>query len=455
MKICVFNGSPKGDAGITLQYARYMEKKISGHEYVYFNIAHDIKKIENDTAYFNGIMEAVKSSDGVVWAFPLYVLLVHAGLKRFIELIWERKMEAVFKGKYTALIATSIHFFDNTAINYMHAVCDDLEMQFAGYFSADMEDFLHEKQRGDFLVFAEAFLNTIAAQTPMLRTYLPIRQEKVVYMPQTPASPLDMRGKKAVILTDSTDETTNIGKMVERFRLLTGADVIDISKIKILSSCIGCIHCGLDNECVFHGKDDIEKIYESLDGYDIIIYAGEIRDRYLSARWKTFHDRRFFKTHQPHYTGKQVGYLVSGPLSQNQNLYEILDAMTQITFSNLCGVLTDEYTSGEIDSRMDGFAKKMIDLSVQNYIQPDTFLGVGGFKLFRDDMWGRLRFPFRMDHLYYKKHGLYDFPQKNLKSRLQNSLMLFLSKFPKVKKEIQLHTKEFMVQPYKKILQEK
>lgn len=454
MKICVLNGSPKGEAGTTVQYARYMQKKNPGHEFVYFNIAQDIKKIEKDEAFFHSIMEAVESSDGVIWAFPLYVMLVHAHYKRFIELIWERGAENAFRGRYATLIASSIHFFDNTALNYMHAVCDDLQMQFTGYFSADMQDFMDEKRRGDFLVFARDFLDCMAAKTVMPKIYLPLSSDKNSYIPVNPAAPLDIRGQKVVVVTDSTDKNENIGKMVERFSFLTNADVIDISEISILASCQGCIGCGFDNECVFHGKDDIEKTYGAIATYDVIVYAGTMKDRYLSARWKMFFDRRFFKTHQPHYTGKQIGFLVSGPMRHNQNLLELFEALAQMEFSNFCGILTDEYVSSqEIDQRMDGFAKRMIDFSVQKYISPHTFLGVGGFKLFRDDMWGRLRFPFRLDHRYYKKQGLYDFPQKNLKSRFQNAFLLFLIKFPKIKKQIREKMKDYMVQPYVKILE--
>jgi multimeric flavodoxin WrbA len=453
MKICVLNGSPKGEAGITVQYARYMQKKLPDNEYVYFNIAHDIKKIEKDESFFQGIMEAVETSDGVVWAFPLYVMMVHAHYKRFIELVFERGRADSFRGKYAALVASSIHFYDNTAINYMHAVCDDLKMSFCGYFSADMHDFLEEKKRTDFLIFAQNFLDCMAAKTDLPKTYEPVSTEKINYTPALPDSSLDVKGQRTVILTDSAEMDENIGKMVERFRLLTNADVMDISKISILSGCLGCIACGFDNECVFHGKDDIEKTYGAIENYDIIVYAGTIRDRYLSARWKMFIDRRFFKTHQPHYTGKQIAFLVSGPLRQNQNLLEILDALVQLEFSNFCGVLTDEYSSSEeIDRTMDGLAKRMIDYSMRKYIQPKTFLGVGGFKLFRDDMWGRLRFPFRMDHRYYKKHGLYDFPQKDIKSRFQNAFLLFLIKFPKIKKQIREKMKDYMIMPYAKIL---
>ena len=85
-------------------------------------------------------MEDVGSSDGVLWIAPVYVCLIPSQYKRFIELIHERKFESVFQGKYTAVMTTSVHFYDHTAHNYMHAVCDDLEMKYVDYFSPDMSD---------------------------------------------------------------------------------------------------------------------------------------------------------------------------------------------------------------------------------------------------------------------------------------------------------------------------
>jgi len=40
-------------------------------------------------------------------------------------------------------------------------------------------------------------------------------------------------------------------------------------------------------------------------------------------------------------------------------------------------------------------------------------LGIGGIKIFRDAIYGRLRFPFQADHKFYKENGLYNFPQKD------------------------------------------
>ncbi|MBP1700336.1 MAG: dehydrogenase (quinone), partial [Deltaproteobacteria bacterium] len=86
MKITVLNGSPKGDSSVTLQYVHFIQKKFPQHELKIVNIASQIKKIEKDQKAFQEIMDEVRSSEGVLWAFPLYYLLVSSQYKRFIEL---------------------------------------------------------------------------------------------------------------------------------------------------------------------------------------------------------------------------------------------------------------------------------------------------------------------------------------------------------------------------------
>ena len=78
----------------------------------------------------------------VLWAFPLYVMVVCSRYKRFIELIFERKAEDAFPGTYAASLSTSIHFFDQTAHAYIHAISDDLGMKYLGFYSADIKDLL-------------------------------------------------------------------------------------------------------------------------------------------------------------------------------------------------------------------------------------------------------------------------------------------------------------------------
>ncbi|MHA6534184.1 NAD(P)H-dependent oxidoreductase [Paenibacillus sp. BAC0078] len=456
MKIAVLNGSPKGEESVTVQYVKYLEKRFPQHEFIYIHVAHSLKKLESDLTFFNKAIGSVASSDGVIWAFPLYFCMVHSHYKRFIELIWERGVQDAFKDKYTASVATSLHFHDHIALNYIHSICDDLGMRYIDSFSAHMNDLMQEKVRSNLILFAENVFESIEKRNKTLRTYMPIQYSAVDYIPGEVKRTLENKGQRIVIVTDSVDQTSNIGRMVDRFRKLTQAEVIDISAIEIKGGCKGCIKCGFDNQCIYGKSDDIQKIYEQIREFDIIVYAGGMKDRYLSATWKIFIERSFFRTHQPQFTGRQMGVLISGPLSQNSNLLEHLQALIEFDGANLAGILTDEYgDSAEINERMEALAHKLVQFSAQHYLRPQTFLGIGGMKILRDDIWGNLRFVFQGDHRYFKKHGLYDFPHKKYGTRMVNSIMIPLTKLPPVKKNIRQNINKYMVIPHKNVVKNK
>lgn len=126
MNIIVLNGSPKGELSVTLQSVAYLAKLYPQHEFTVHHIAQRVRRLEKDRAAFDEVIRQIRSSDAVLWAFPLYILHVHANYKRFIELVSERHVQDAFAGKYAASLSTSIHFFDHTAHNYIHGICDDL-----------------------------------------------------------------------------------------------------------------------------------------------------------------------------------------------------------------------------------------------------------------------------------------------------------------------------------------
>ncbi len=183
MKILVLNGSPKGDLSVTLQYVHYLQKVNPGVEFITYNIAQQIRKIEKDQAFFDEIIEQVRHADGVLWAFPLYILIVHAHYKRFIELIFERGAQSAFAEKYAATLSTSIHFFDHTAHNYMHGICDDLGMRFVETFSPDMTDLLEEKGRRQLEQFGRHFMEAVQARRPYQRRYPALQPREFAYAP--------------------------------------------------------------------------------------------------------------------------------------------------------------------------------------------------------------------------------------------------------------------------------
>jgi hypothetical protein len=216
------------------------------------------------------------------------------------------------------------------------------------------------------------------------------------------------------------------------------AAVTNLSDIGIKGGCLGCIRCGYDNRCVYEGKDGfIDFFRETLEKADVLIFAGAMRDRYLSAAWKTFFDRSFFKNHTPSLVGKPIGWLISGPLSLVPNLRQIIEAYVELKQGSLAGIVTDEAGESSLTDRLiDGLAERLIAYGAAGYAGPATFLGVGGRKIFRDDIYARLRFPFQADHRYYKKSGFYDFPHKDVKGRLTSAFLMLLTRIPSVRKDI-------------------
>jgi len=457
MKVTVLNGSPKGHLSVTMQYVNFIQKKFSQHELKIVNIASQIKRIEKDEKAFQEIMDEVRSSEGVLWAFPLYVFLVSSQYKRFIELLWKKKGGNAFKNKYTALLTTSIHFFDHTAHNYMRSICEDLDMKFLGSFSAEMYDLLKEKERERLVHFAETFFQSIETRIPTLRTFQPLTYREFNYVPASSQEEIKT-DKKVILLTDGTDPQTNLGRMIERFRnsFSNGIEVINLHDLDIKGGCLGCIQCGYDYTCAYTGKDEFIEFYNTkLRTADALVFAGAIQDRYLSSRWKLFFDRGFFNTHTPSFIRKQIGFIVSGPLSQIPNLRQILEGYVEWQQANLVDFVTDEYgDSQQIDVTLQGFAKRLISSSEKDYVKPRTFLGVGGMKIFRDDVWGKLRFPFQADHRFYKTHGVYDFPQRDYKARMIATILMLLTKIPTMRKEIyRKRMREEMVKPFQKVVQ--
>lgn len=453
MNIVVLNGSPKGDLSVTLQYVRYAARKFPEHTFHIIAAAQMIRKIEKDDNAFREIIAAVKNADAVLWSFPLYFLLVCSQYKRFIELIFERKQEAAFAGKYTASLSTSVHFFDHTAHNYIHAVCDDLQMNFIGSYSAAMYDLMRKTERKRWLSFAGHFLDAAERKIPPARVYPPLTTRTGIYEPGRVETGIEAPDKRILIMKDGQQPAGNIDAMVQQLaaNFHGTADVVDLMDLDIKGGCLGCCKCGLDNVCDYQGKDGFIDFYnETVKKADIVVFAGAIHDRYLSSRWKIYFDRSFFNTHMPTLAGKQIAYLISGPLGQIPNLRQILEAYAEFQEANLAGIVTDETSdSSVIDQHLAALAGTLVSSSAAGYVGPATFFSVGGRKIFRDEIYGMLRFTFQADYRYYKKHGYFDYPQKNYKVRRMNFIMTLLTKIPSFRKKFLKILKEQMVKPVK------
>ncbi|MFZ5881082.1 MAG: NAD(P)H-dependent oxidoreductase [Chloroflexota bacterium] len=457
MKITVLNGSPKGELSITMQSVAYLAKLHPEHEFDIVHVAQRIRHFERDRAAFDKLMEQIRASDAVLWGFPLYILIVHAHYKRFIELVFERGAQNAFAGKYAAAISTSIHFFDHTAHNYIHGICDDLGMRFVDSFSPDMDDLTKKEGRQQLENFGQQFFDAVKNQIPTQRQYPPLIRREFTYQPGAAPAPLSTNGKKVVILHDEKDAESNLAKMVARCRdaFVGDVTVVNIHDIDIKSSCLGCIECGSGKKCAYTDKDGYIEFYQStVMTADILVYAGQMVDRYLSSRWKMFFDRIFFNTHTPVMIGKQVALIISGPLGQTPNLMEIFHGFFEFQGANISGVATDEYgDSADLDRLLDQLMTRTLKFSAESYVRPQTYLGVGGMKVFRDDIYGRLRFVFDADHRAYERMGIYKtFPQAEFKTALFNTFVVPLINLPPFRKQFDGMIKKEMVAPHKKVV---
>lgn len=456
MKISVLNGSPKGELSITVQYIKFIQKSFPEHKLNIINISEKIKKIENSEGYFKGIIDDINGSDAIIWAFPLYVFLVASQYKRFIELITEHHVEDVFNDKYTCVLTTSINFYDHTAHNYMHAVSDDLNMKYLGFYSAEMMDLLDEDGRKTLTTFFQNFFDDIKSKVSTSKNYDPISLKSFNYEPSINHPKINNHDKKLIIISDSNSDYSNLSLMVEKFKNIFNGNVesYNLNNIDIKGGCLGCLECSYDNVCMYQGKDGFVDFYNKLKDFDIIIFAGSLKDRYLSSKWKQFFDRGFFKTHIPIFKDKQIGFIISGALNQNTNLREIFEGYCEWQHANLVNFVTDEVgDSDNIDQQIQNLAKQVIRAAESDYIKPQTFLGVGGAKIFRDAIYGRMRFPFQADHKYYKKNGLYNFPQKDTKIRIQNMTLTLLTKIPTIRRQIyNKKMKKEMIKPFQDLI---
>jgi len=453
-QIVVLNGSPKAKQSITLQHINFFKQQHKDFDFELINISSSIKKIEKDQEYFQKIVDKMIQADAVIWSFPVYYALIPSQMKRFIELLFERCDPGTFKDKYTTSFTTSINFFDHTSHNYMHGVCEELGFQYVTSYSAHMNDFFEKDHRERMMGFFEWFIEMVNLKIKVSRKYYPVVHKTISYQSDSLGEIETTGNRKILLLTDAKKEDSNLIQMTNAFIKLSPnpVKVKNIRDIHMKNGCLGCCLCGYDNQCV--QKDDFQAFYnDNLLSADAVIIAGTVKDHYLSSMWKKFFDRSFFNGHSPVLHGKSLGFIVSGPLIQVQNLRETLEAFAENSHMRSYGFITDEYeTSEEITGRIMDFSRQFELAEQKNLEHGHRFYHVAGKKIFRDFVYSSSAV-FRADHIFYKKFGFYnDFPQKKIRKRITNAMFSFFLSIKPVRKKIHQEFIPGMVAPYKKIL---
>jgi multimeric flavodoxin WrbA len=456
MNILILNGSPKEDKiSVTMQYVKYLEKKNKDCKFITLNIGKEISAIQKDKNKFDSILDEISKADGIIWSTPIYVLLVPSQLKKFIEMIFDSERKEVFKNKYITSITTSVHFFDHTAHNYLRGISEDLGMKYVDGLSVSMRDLETPSGRETLENFGRLFFKQIEDKKPVERVFYPVNYSIPEYKPGEIKEVEKTGNKKIVLIRESETENENLKKMIDVFikTLPNPVEILDISSINIKGGCLGCCECAYDNQCVY--KDEfVENFKKYVFNVDILVNTGVIKDRYLSSKMKMFMDRSFFNGHRPILMGKHCVYIISGPLAQLSNLREIFEGHVEAGRENFMGIVTDEnQNSDEITALLKNLGEKVIWASENNYQKPFSFLGVGGHLIFRDLVYAYGDF-FKSDMDFYKKHNLLDYPQSDIKGRMEKVAMGVMVKVPNIREAVYREAKYKMVEPLQKIVDE-
>ena len=446
MKIAVINGSPKGKYSITLQTVLYLQRKYPEHSFEILHAGQRIKALEKD---FSEAKELMESSDAVLFSYPVYTFLAPSQLHRFIELTKKRNVN--LEDKFVTQISTSKHFYDVTAHKYIEENVLDLGMRYIRGLSADMEDLLSQEGRKEAEKFFQRFVWSLKEGIYTKRT-----ERSTIFQPveaTVPESNADDKSdeKDIVVLTDNTDPSSNLAKMIERLRvkLPYKSRIVNISEYPLGGGCLGCFHCAVSEKCVY--KDGFDSfLRDNIQKCDAIVYSFKVSDHSMGARFKMYDDRNFCNGHRTVTVGMPVGYLVSGPYEREHNLQTVIEARSETGGNYLAYVATDE---SETDMEVDKLANSLTFILETKHTAPRNFWGVGGMKIFRDLIY-QMRGMMRADHKFYKKQGIYDFPQKKKLTSLKMYLVGMLLSNEKILGKMGNKMNEGMLAPYKKLFAE-
>ncbi len=438
MNICVINGSPRGKYSTTVHTSLYLEKRYPTHKFTYIPVGTKINTYEKD---MTEALAAIAESDLVIFSYPVYTFIAPSQLHRFIAAL--KASGADLSGKFVTQITTSKHFYDVTAHRYMEENCHDMGMKVIHGLSQDMEDLTTKQGQQDAEKFFEYVLwcvkHDIFEAAPQQRQAQPAD-----YIPTLPKA-AKKDGFDTVIVADLREGDTALKNRVLDFENAYPykTRLINIAQYPFKGGCLGCFNCAGDGKCIYSDGFDTF-LRENIQTADAIVYAFTIRDHSMGATFKMYDDRQFCNGHRTVTEGMPFAYVISGDYAGEENLRTVVEARCEVGHNFLAGVGTD---AGSIHST----ASRLAYALENRYVQPRNFWGVGGMKIFRDLIW-MMRGLMKADHDFYKKHGVYDFPQKQRGKMLKMCVLGSLVRNPKIKAKMGNKMNEGMIAPYVKVL---
>ncbi len=445
MNILVLNASPKGKNSATLHTALYLQVLHPEHSFEVLHVGQRLRSYEKD---LTPMLTALETADLVLFCYPVYTFIAPYQLHRMIELIKASGVDLA--GKFASQITTSKHFYDVTAHRYVEENACDLGMRVIRGLSADMEDLLTEAGRLQARQFFDQLLYSCAHGPYVTPPLAAPAREKAVYSP-TLAPAEKTLDKDVVIVTNCADGDANLAAMIEDFRaaLPCASRVVNLHEIRMDGGCLGCFGCAITGKCVY--KDGFDEFLRgTIQTADAMVYAFTVQDHFTEASFKCFDDRQFCNGHRTVTHGTPVAYLISGDYSYEPNLRTIVEGRSEVGGNYLAGVATDE---GDTAASLQCAADNLVFAMQNKLTRPANFYGVGGMKIFRDLIYV-MQGLMKADHRFYKEHGIYDFPQKQVGTIWKMKLVGALLSVPAVQQKMGGQLTDQIVGPYRQVVEQ-
>ena len=460
IKILIVNGSPKGEYSLTLQHSLYMLGQEKDVEYKVLQASEALSKINFEQSWLESAITDIEWADAIIWNTPVYTMLVPWQLIRLFQLIKAEGRNSIFQGKYATSMMTCFHYYDHLAEDWLRSTSEDLGMAYVEGRTADNMDMLIKTHRASMRFFMNDFVSACRNRDPVGRKFMPLPETKsprfspALINESREANPKLAEPKlRTVLLTDEIHQDGNLSRMLDVFMdaYPHEIEVIDINEFPYEAGCHGCLKCELVGEC--DRKDGFQDFYLNLvNTCDVLVFGMNIEDRYLKPIWKLFLERTFSNGHRTSMMGKHTGYLVAGPLRSLPNVRQFLEGKDNVGRENAMCIIGDEYEdSVYLESLIINSAKRLSQAALAKYQKSVNFLGVGGIKIFRDLIYS-MRGVVGDDHRFYKKNGLYDFPQKDLGKQAFNLGMGMAFKLKAVRMQAFERMPEMYIQLHKQIL---
>lgn len=460
IRILVVNGSPKGEQSLTLQHSLYMLGQEPHIEWRVLHAGEALTATSYELTWLDSAIADIEWCDAVIWNTPVYTMLVPWQLIRFVTLVRDGGRSAVFEGKYATSMMTCFHYYDHLAEDWLRGTSEDLGMRFMEGRTADNTDMLGEEHRASMRFFMHEFVQACREHAVVERKFMPLPSSGSPAFKPGKLGAVDVRaGEKGagmprtVLLTDESGKERNLSRMIDVFidAYPHPVEVVDINEFPYESGCHGCLRCEFVGEC--DRTDGFQDFYLNLvDTCDVLVFGMNIEDRYLAPVWKLFLDRTFSNGHRTSMMGKHTAYLVAGPLRALPGVRQFLEGKDNVGRENSMCIIGDEYEdSAVLEELIRGSARRLARATAAKYQKSVNFLGLGGLKIFRDLIYS-MRGVVGDDHRFYKAHGFYDFPQKDIGRQFFNLGMGVAFRLKSVRVQAYQRLPELYIQAHKRIV---